>query len=103
MLLLLSETVWSPPCQIILEVEGTAEQAGLMKDKRRRDAAFIERHKLLKRLAGSRVPGEAALGKEEHAEAVRTAAAGAAGAWVRARGRGGQGAWGTWGAWGRGS
>jgi hypothetical protein len=51
-----------PPASI-LEVEGTAEQAGMMKVKRAKDAAVIHRHKLMKALASTRVPGEAALGK----------------------------------------
>ena len=51
------------PPQVILEIEGSTTQVSLMKEKRVRDAAVISKHHLLKRLASTRAPGEAVLGK----------------------------------------
>ena len=52
-------------------MEGTTDQAGLMREKRKRDTHVIQKHHLLKRLAEHRAPGEAVLSKEDSGFTMR--------------------------------
>ena len=62
-----------------------------MKEKRKRDAEFIKKHHLLKRLAGQRTPGEAALGKADATIALRAHASASAASGGRGDGPAGAG------------